>query len=107
MSSIQNPQVFYQKCGENDCKFAKTQTPHMDPVLKLYYGCPVMLTNNINVDSGLANGTEAKVLRIVIKTGQTTFKVKVDVDTNNQFNESNQIEEVSVNAAYSEQIKLI
>ena len=107
MSNIQNPQAFYQQCGENDCKFAKTQTSRMDPVLKLYYRCPVMLTNNINVDSGLANGTEAKVLRIVMKTGQTTFKVKIDVDTHNQFYESNQIQEVSVDAAYAEQIKFI
>ena len=41
---IQHPQIFYQYCGENDCKFPQQDTSRMDPVLKLFYGCPVMLT---------------------------------------------------------------
>ena len=52
----------------------------MDPVLKVFYWCPVILTNNFEVESGLANGTEAKVLRVVLKTGESPFKVKMELD---------------------------
>lgn len=41
----------------------------MDPVLKLYIGCDVMLTENINVPSGQANGTQATVDQVFLNTG--------------------------------------
>lgn len=41
----------------------------MDPVLKLYIGCPVMLPYNANVSQGLANGTQACVERILLHPG--------------------------------------
>ena len=55
---------------ENDAQRPKKQG-RIDPVLKLYPGCPVMLTENVNVPSGLANGTKARIYSIIMKPGET------------------------------------
>jgi hypothetical protein len=47
----------------------------MDPVLKLYVGCPVMMTENFDVENCLANGTQAVVVKVVLKAGQQTSKI--------------------------------
>jgi hypothetical protein len=43
----------------------------MDPVLKLYQGCRVMLPTNTNVDAGLANGTQARIQKVVLKANES------------------------------------
>jgi len=45
-------------------------SPRLDPVLKLYENCPVLLAENANVRKGLANGTRALVKKIVLKDGK-------------------------------------
>ena len=50
----------------------------MDPVLKLYRGIQVMLTTNVNVCNGLANGMQAMVERIFLKPNQTPISVLID-----------------------------
>ena len=63
------PTNFWEKYGENDVKMTNGR---MDPVLKLYFGCSVMLPTNINVASGQANGTQATVEQVILKQGQQT-----------------------------------
>ena len=63
-----NLKLFWESLSENDLKFANG-TGRMDPVLKLYPGCRVMLPTNINVSQGLANGTQATVHKILLKEG--------------------------------------
>jgi PIF1-like helicase len=62
------PSLFWEKCGENDIILPRG-AGRMDPVLKLYIGCRIMLPTNINVADGMANGTQARVMRIVLKPG--------------------------------------
>ena len=58
--------TFWQSCGEADCHLGKGHG-RMDPALKLYRGCPVMLTQNHDVPRGKANGTRAVVKQVVLK----------------------------------------
>jgi PIF1-like helicase/Helitron helicase-like domain at N-terminus len=66
---MRNPTIFWENCGENDIKLGRGEG-RMDPVLKLYVGCRVMLTVNLNVDEGQANGTQAIVQQIVLKDNE-------------------------------------
>ena len=50
----------------------------MDPVLKLYIGCQVMLTANTCVRMGLANGTQATVKKVVLKATCIPTPVHLD-----------------------------
>ena len=67
-------------CGEDDVKLPKGKG-RMDPVLRLYKGCRVMLTKNEAVARGLANGTQATVEKVVLKPGWMTSEVKMDDGT--------------------------
>ena len=49
----------------------------MDPVLKLYIGYEIMITENIDVPNGLANGTRAIVDKILLKEGSQYISVSV------------------------------
>ena len=44
----------YQQCGENDCIWSESKC--IDPVLKLYMNCPIMLLKNTDIPNGQANG---------------------------------------------------
>jgi hypothetical protein len=48
--------LVWEECGEDNIKF-KDKSRRMDPALKLYPRCPLMLNENINVLQGVANGT--------------------------------------------------
>ena len=78
MIPLQDLNSFYTTCGEDDCKFPSRTSSRMDPVLKLYKGCPIMLTENTNVAAGIANGTEATVSKIVLKKDTTPFQINLD-----------------------------
>jgi Helitron helicase-like domain at N-terminus/PIF1-like helicase len=71
-----NLKMFWETLSENDLKFANG-TGRMDPVLKLYPGCRVMLPTNISVSNGLANGTQATVHRIMLKEGVEPSLTKI------------------------------
>jgi hypothetical protein len=58
---------FYQQCGENACKTGDMTSGRVDPVLKLYRGCPMMLTENKDVPNGQANGSRLKLQSVKIK----------------------------------------
>jgi hypothetical protein len=66
---LSNPLLpaFYQNCGEDDIKM---ELGRMDPVLRLYPGCPLMMTQNHDVPKGEANGTTAECNRLFLKHGE-------------------------------------
>ena len=53
-----NNMKFWTTCSENDIKLPRGRG-RLDPVLKIYKGCRVMLTTNIDVKNRRANGTQA------------------------------------------------
>ena len=67
---FRNCKLLWEGCGEDDVK-----TPHsfgrMDPVLRLYHGCRIMLPCKKNVRQGQANGTQATIEKVVLKPGET------------------------------------
>lgn len=69
---FQNCRTLWENCGKNDVSNKKAR---MDPVLRLYAGCRLMLTDNISVKDGLANGTQATLVKVVLKHGVTTRRV--------------------------------
>jgi hypothetical protein len=50
----------------------------MDPVLRLYKGCRVMLPSNTDVLNGLANGTQAKVTKVNLCAGVEPIDVMIN-----------------------------
>jgi hypothetical protein len=66
--------IFWSMCGESDCVTAARQ--RLDPVLKLYPGCKVMLTSNANVKGGEANGSTGSILKINLKPNKNQFTMK-------------------------------
>ena len=72
-----NKKHFWENCGEDHCKPTSYQ-PRMDPVLRLYTGCRMMLPDNSDVAEGKANGTQAKFEKAVLKPGISPRKVMVE-----------------------------
>lgn len=72
---------YWTRCGEDDVKIG-TITTRMDPALKLYRNCPVMLTHNENVADGKANGSRALVERVVLKVGETASTAQLSNGVN-------------------------
>jgi hypothetical protein len=68
-------QFFYENCGESNIKSGRNG--RLDPVLKLYNNCEVMLTENIDVLNGLANGTRATIQTVALKQSHNCFYVDV------------------------------
>ena len=50
----------------------------MDPVLRLYTGCRILLLENSDVKEGKANGTQARFQKAILKTGVAPRQVLVD-----------------------------
>ena len=71
-----NPATFYQNVGESDCDCGRSQG-RLDPVLKLYRNCELMLTTNENVRRGKANGTQYILNKIVLKSNQTMSQTTI------------------------------
>jgi len=62
---FKNCGAFWEGCGEDNVKTPEKDTKgHMDPVLRLYHLCCVMLPSNMDVDSRHANGTQALVQKV-------------------------------------------
>ena len=59
---FQNWKIFWENCGEDDIKFPKEHNGRMDPLLKLYKGCQLMLVFNNNVGCGEANRTTVTLI---------------------------------------------
>ena len=73
---------FYENCTEDECSYnKKTKKGRIDPVLKLYHNCPMMLTQNKDVASGEANGSRVLVQEIKLKRGEDAFHLKLNNGT--------------------------
>ena len=73
--------LFYESCGEDDLKLPKSNRGRVDPMLKLYPNCPMMLTENSNVRNGEANGSRVFVKQIRMKVGEECSQLKLDCGT--------------------------
>jgi hypothetical protein len=76
---FRNCATFWENTAENDVTLPKG-AGRMDPVLRLYRGCHVMLPCNSDVRRGLANGTQATFQKVVLKPGEVTQQVTLDGD---------------------------
>jgi Cdc6-like AAA superfamily ATPase len=70
-----NTRKFYEFCGEDDIDL---NSGRLDPALKVYRHCPLMLTVNKNVIQGQANGTEVRLLQVVLKDSVTPTLHEID-----------------------------
>ena len=61
-----NRKIFWENCGEDDIKFPREHNGGMDPLLKLYKGCQLMLVFNNNVSCGEANGTTVTLISVCL-----------------------------------------
>ena len=66
---------FWKNCSEDDLIL---KCGRVDPLLCLHVGCSVMLTNNICVAKGLANGSQAVVKKNILKPGAEVSTVYID-----------------------------
>jgi hypothetical protein len=68
---------FYRNCGEDACKTGDmTSGGRVDPVLKLFPGCPMMLTENKDVLNGQANGSRVRLKKIKFRPGELPMIVE-------------------------------
>ena len=51
----------------------------MDPVLKLFPGCQMMMTSNDDVGNGQANGTQATAQKLFLKAGEHAQEIGIVV----------------------------
>ena len=65
--TFHNQKIFWDNCGGDDIKFPKEHNGRMDPLLKLYKGCQLILVFNNNVRHGEANGTTVTLISICLK----------------------------------------
>ena len=69
---------FWSNCGENDAKVETGKAkPRIDPVLKLYPNCPLMLTENKDVSNGQANGSRVFLKKVHVRSGIRPMLVKM------------------------------
>ena len=59
--------IFWENCGEDDIKVPREHNGRMDPLLKLYKACQLMMVFNNNVRHGEANGTTVTLISICLK----------------------------------------
>lgn len=81
ITSNQVKQFFYQNCAENDCDVGDSHKGRVDPVLKIYPNCPMMLTANKDVPNGQANGSRVRVKQVKTKPGEHAATLKLDCGT--------------------------
>lgn len=73
MKSNETKKWFWENCGEDDCKTSNDhgKSPNrVDPMLKLYYRCPIMLVQNKNVPKGQANGSRVFLQTVNVKPNE-------------------------------------
>ena len=68
--------ALYQHVGEDDIVYGD-RSFRTDPLLKIRIGARVMVTKNINVSAGIANGTVATVQKVLFQPGEEGFNVDV------------------------------
>jgi hypothetical protein len=66
--------ILYATCGDAHVK--RSGGRGVDPMLKLYAGCPVMITDNIAVEKSIANGSMCRFKGITLKDGVSIADLK-------------------------------
>ena len=94
-TTFRNPRKIWEECGEDDIKVTKG-SHRMDPVLRLYRGCRVMLPHNEDVRNGIANGTQATVVGVNICMGVVPFYVMINETCSVQAVFASQVESVEL-----------
>jgi hypothetical protein len=69
---------FYSTVGEDNCRYGESNSSRVEPVLKLYPNCPLMLTKNKDVPNGQANGTRTFLEEIHVKPNETPMTVTLE-----------------------------
>jgi hypothetical protein len=72
---------FYSCCGEDACETTDRDVSRVDPVLKLYPGCPLMFTENSDVDNGQANGSRVTLVRVNVKAAEQPIPLELECGT--------------------------
>ena len=72
-----NWKIFWENSGEDDIKFPRECNGRMDPFLKLYKGCQLMLVFNNNVRCGEANGTTVTIISICVKPNIVPIQIVI------------------------------
>lgn len=67
---LKSKKFFFENCGESSIRMKTKGLGRLDPVLKLYIGCPLMLTSNDCIELGIANGSLVTVDKIVFHDNQ-------------------------------------
>ena len=78
VDSNQVKRFFYENCSENDCKMPENSKGRVDPLLKLYPNCPMMLTLNNDVPNGQANGSRVFLKSVKAYPGEQPHLLKMD-----------------------------
>jgi hypothetical protein len=75
--------IIYATCGDDHIRSGsggsgkKIGSKCVDPMLKLYAGCPVMVTENIDVKKCIANGAMCKFKGLTLKDGISLADLKI------------------------------
>lgn len=72
---------FYSYCGKDACKTANMKYGRVDPVLKLFPGCTIVLNENKHVCNGQANGSILRLQRVTVKHGEREMLIKLSCGT--------------------------
>ena len=51
---------------------------HIDQVLKLYYHCPLMMKENMDVPNGQANRSQVRLLGVNVKDREQPFATQLE-----------------------------
>jgi hypothetical protein len=71
--------MVYSSCGDAHVTYGQSGTVRMDPLLKLYVGRPVMLTENIDVENCEANGSMCTFKGVKLKKDSADiFQINID-----------------------------
>ena len=84
---------FYTHTGEDGCHM---ESGRVDPVLKLYYNCPLMLTLNEDVPKGQANGSRLFLRKVHVKAGEEPFIIWLKCGVKVRTFRASQIEKITI-----------
>ena len=71
--------VIYPRCDDVHVTTRADNSEFIDPLLKLYVGRPMMITNNVDVINSLNNGTVGKFQWIqLVNDHRDVFKINID-----------------------------
>lgn len=65
--------IVHSCCGDAHVAGGRGNSQHYDPLLKLYVGCPVMITENLDVANSMANGSMCTFKGVQLKNPNKTL----------------------------------